>query len=151
MGVDLFNFCVLDGYADFMVVPCLLRFEDFAADGVMQLMIYWCCRFHDLSSILEPGRSVKTEKPAILDDAIRVLTQLRTESQELRETNEKMLEEIKCLKVGIFSLFGICLLLTEFSGLTLHHRLVNLRSRTRLRFDKRLTDIETCSIHHLSS
>lgn len=43
---------------------------------------------------------MKTEKPAILDDAIRVLTQLRAESQELKETNEKLLEEIKCLKVS---------------------------------------------------
>ncbi|KAK4745568.1 hypothetical protein SAY87_011880 [Trapa incisa] len=55
-------------------------------------------RFIDLSAVLEPGRSVKTEKPAILDDAIRVLTQLRAVSQELKETNEKLLEEIKCLK-----------------------------------------------------
>ncbi|KAJ1423974.1 Myc-type, basic helix-loop-helix [Sesbania bispinosa] len=55
-------------------------------------------RFCDLSSVLEPGRPVKTDKPAILDDAIRVLSQLRTEAQELKETNEKLLEEIKCLK-----------------------------------------------------
>lgn len=55
-------------------------------------------RFLDLSSVLEPGRSVKTEKPAILDDAIRVLTQLKAESEELKDTNEKLLEEIKCLK-----------------------------------------------------
>jgi cell division septum initiation protein DivIVA len=44
---------------------------------------------------------VRTDKPAILDDAIRVLNQLKTEAQELKETNEKLLEEIKCLKVGI--------------------------------------------------
>ncbi|XP_031392316.1 transcription factor bHLH104-like [Punica granatum] len=55
--------------------------------------------FLDLSAVLEPGRSCKTEKPAILDDAIRVLTQLKSESLELKETNEKLLEEIKCLKV----------------------------------------------------
>ncbi|KAF8014554.1 hypothetical protein BT93_H0390 [Corymbia citriodora subsp. variegata] len=55
-------------------------------------------RFLDLSSILEPGRSVKTEKPAILDDAIRVLTQLKAESEELKDTNQKLQEEIKCLK-----------------------------------------------------
>ncbi|XP_039017774.1 transcription factor bHLH104-like [Hibiscus syriacus] len=55
-------------------------------------------RFMDLSSILEPGRPARTEKSAILDDAIRVLTQLRTEAQELKETNEKLLEEIKSLK-----------------------------------------------------
>ncbi|GLT99383.1 hypothetical protein SLE2022_168230 [Rubroshorea leprosula] len=55
-------------------------------------------RFLDLSSILEPGRPVKTDKPAIIDDAIRVLTQLRNEAQELKETNEKLQEDIKVLK-----------------------------------------------------
>lgn len=55
-------------------------------------------RFLDLSCILEPGRPARTDKPAILDDAIRVLNQLRTESQELKETNEKLQEEIKSLK-----------------------------------------------------
>jgi FtsZ-binding cell division protein ZapB len=55
-------------------------------------------RFCDLSAVLEPGRPVRTDKPAILDDAIRVLNQLKTEAQELKETNEKLLEEIKCLK-----------------------------------------------------
>ncbi|KAF1896644.1 hypothetical protein Lal_00034343 [Lupinus albus] len=55
-------------------------------------------RFCDLSSVLETGRPVKTDKSAILDDTIRVLTQLKTEAQELKETNEKLLEEIQCLK-----------------------------------------------------
>ncbi|XP_037492246.1 transcription factor bHLH104 isoform X2 [Jatropha curcas] len=55
-------------------------------------------RFHDLSSVLEPGRPARTDKPAILDDAIRVLNQLKTEAQELKETNQKLLEEIKSLK-----------------------------------------------------
>ncbi|KAL2325882.1 hypothetical protein Fmac_024940 [Flemingia macrophylla] len=55
-------------------------------------------RFCDLSSVLEPGRPVRIDKPAILDDAIRVLSQLKTESEELKITNEKLLEEIKCLK-----------------------------------------------------
>lgn len=53
----------------------------------------------DLSSVLEPGRSPKTDKPAILDDAIRILNQLRDEAHKLEETNQKLLEEIKCLKV----------------------------------------------------
>ncbi|KAL6953976.1 hypothetical protein U1Q18_030236 [Sarracenia purpurea var. burkii] len=55
-------------------------------------------RFLDLSSILEHGRPPKTDKLAILGDAIRVLNQLRAESQEFKETNEKLLEEIKSLK-----------------------------------------------------
>lgn len=61
------------------------------------------CRFFDLSSVLELGKPAKIDKPAIIDDAIRVLTQLRNESQELKETNEKLLEEIKNLKVKYFS------------------------------------------------
>ena len=52
----------------------------------------------DLSAVLEPGRAAKTDKPAILDDAIRVLNLLKTEAQELRHTNEKLQEEIKTLK-----------------------------------------------------
>nr|BAJ40866.1 bHLH transcriptional factor [Coptis japonica] len=55
-------------------------------------------RFADLSSALEPGRPAKTDKSAILSDAIRVLNQLRTESQELKEANEKLQEDIKNLK-----------------------------------------------------
>ncbi|XP_038701678.1 transcription factor bHLH104-like isoform X2 [Tripterygium wilfordii] len=55
-------------------------------------------RFSELSSVLEPGRPAKTDKPTILDDAIRILNQLRTETQELKETNERLLEEIKNLK-----------------------------------------------------
>ncbi|OAY28078.1 transcription factor bHLH104 isoform X2 [Manihot esculenta] len=55
-------------------------------------------RFQDLSSVLEPGRPARIDKPAILDDAVRVLNQLKTEAQELKETNEKLQEEIKSLK-----------------------------------------------------
>ncbi|CAK9134599.1 unnamed protein product [Ilex paraguariensis] len=55
-------------------------------------------RFTELCSVLEPGRPAKTDKLAILGDAIRVLNQLRTESQEYKEKNEKLLEEIKTLK-----------------------------------------------------
>ncbi|GFY84956.1 basic helix-loop-helix (bHLH) DNA-binding superfamily protein [Actinidia rufa] len=47
---------------------------------------------------LEPGRPPKADKVAILGDAIRVLNQLRAESLEFRETNDKLLEEIKSLK-----------------------------------------------------
>jgi hypothetical protein len=61
-------------------------------------------KFMDLSSVLEPGRTPKTDKSAILDDAIRVVNQLRGEAHELQETNQKLLEEIKSLKVG----FSLC-------------------------------------------
>ncbi|KAJ8763296.1 hypothetical protein K2173_001434 [Erythroxylum novogranatense] len=55
-------------------------------------------RFLDLSAVLDPGRAAQKDKPAILDDAIRVLNQLKSEALELKELNEKLLEEIKCLK-----------------------------------------------------
>ncbi|KAL8515758.1 hypothetical protein ACS0TY_014445 [Phlomoides rotata] len=55
-------------------------------------------RFSELSSILEPGRPVKTDKFAILGDAIRHLNHLKTESQEYIETNKQLMEEIKILK-----------------------------------------------------
>lgn len=55
-------------------------------------------RFSDLCSVLEPGRPVKTDKMAILGDAIRVLNQLKTESEEYKEMNQKLMEEIKTLK-----------------------------------------------------
>lgn len=58
------------------------------------------CRFLDLSHALEPDRPAKTNKPAILDDAIRVLNQLKTEAEELKQTNEKLREEVECLKVS---------------------------------------------------
>lgn len=54
--------------------------------------------FSELHSVLEPGRPVKTDKVAILNDAIRVLNQLKSESKEYKDMNEKLLEEIKTLK-----------------------------------------------------
>lgn len=68
--------------------------------------MHYFCRFMDLCSVLEPGRPTKTDKPAILDDAIRVLNQLKNETQELKETNEKLLEEIKSLKVNFISFYA---------------------------------------------
>ncbi|KAL8145634.1 transcription factor ILR3-like isoform X2 [Apium graveolens] len=55
-------------------------------------------RFLELSSILEPGRPPKTDKAAILNDAVRMLTQLRSEANTLKESNEELQEKIKDLK-----------------------------------------------------
>ncbi|KAK3404563.1 hypothetical protein EUGRSUZ_K00871 [Eucalyptus grandis] len=55
-------------------------------------------RFLELGSILEPGRPPKTDKSAILSDAVRMVTQLRTEAQKLKESNEELQEKIKELK-----------------------------------------------------
>ncbi|XP_057546989.1 transcription factor bHLH104-like isoform X2 [Amaranthus tricolor] len=54
--------------------------------------------FLNLSSILEPGRAAKTDKLAILSDAIRVVKQLRIEAEEYKEENKKLQEEIESLK-----------------------------------------------------
>ncbi|KAK2984785.1 hypothetical protein RJ640_004610 [Escallonia rubra] len=55
-------------------------------------------RFIELGAILEPGRPLKTDKAAILVDAIRVVTQLRTEAQKLKESNSDLQAKIKELK-----------------------------------------------------
>ncbi|KAL6343574.1 hypothetical protein AAG906_024939 [Vitis piasezkii] len=54
-------------------------------------------RFLDLSSILEPGKSAKTDKLAILGDAIRVLNQLRNEAKDLEDAEKNELREEKLL------------------------------------------------------
>ncbi|KAK3028448.1 hypothetical protein RJ639_039040 [Escallonia herrerae] len=54
--------------------------------------------FLELCSILEPGRPPKTDKAAILNDAVRMVTQLRSEAQKLKESNEDFQEKIKELK-----------------------------------------------------
>jgi len=56
-------------------------------------------RFVELGSILEPGRPAKTDKTAILIDAVRMVTQLRGEAQKLKDTNQGLQEKIKDLKV----------------------------------------------------
>ncbi|KAM7492664.1 hypothetical protein LguiA_035585 [Lonicera macranthoides] len=55
-------------------------------------------KFIELGSILEPGRSPKTDKSAILVDAIRTVTQLRSEAQKLKDSNSSLHEKIKELK-----------------------------------------------------
>ncbi|CAH9103925.1 unnamed protein product [Cuscuta europaea] len=55
-------------------------------------------RFAELCSVLEPERPVKTDKVAILGDAVKVIRQLKTDSQEFSKVNEKLLEVIKSLK-----------------------------------------------------
>lgn len=56
-------------------------------------------RFVELGSILEPGRPPKTDKAAILTDAVRMVSQLRGEAQKLKDSNSNLQEKIKELKV----------------------------------------------------
>lgn len=54
-------------------------------------------RFMELSSILEP-ENPKTDKAAILSDAVRMVNLLRTEAQNLKGSNENLQEKINDLK-----------------------------------------------------
>lgn len=67
-------------------------------------------RFIELGSILEPGRPAKTDKAAILIDAVRMVTQLRGEAQKLKDSNTGLQEKIKELKVySVFIFLYFCL------------------------------------------
>lgn len=56
-------------------------------------------KFMELAALLEPGRPPKTDKSAILVDAVRMVTQLRGEAQKLKDSNLDLQEKIKELKV----------------------------------------------------
>ncbi|KAK4484415.1 hypothetical protein RD792_007002 [Penstemon davidsonii] len=55
-------------------------------------------KFVELGALLEPGRPPKTDKSAILVDAVRMVTQLRGEAQKLKDSNSNLQEKIKELK-----------------------------------------------------
>jgi len=48
---------------------------------------------------MNPGKQAKLDKANILNDATRMLAQLRGEAEKLKESNEKLRENIKDLKV----------------------------------------------------
>ncbi|GLU23545.1 hypothetical protein SLE2022_395430 [Rubroshorea leprosula] len=55
-------------------------------------------KFLELGSILEPGKPPKTDKVAVLIDAVRMVNQLRGEAQKLKDSNSSLQEKIKELK-----------------------------------------------------
>nr|ACN40301.1 unknown [Picea sitchensis] len=55
-------------------------------------------RFTELSILLEPGRPPKTDKSAILSDALSLVNQLREEAGKLKDSNEQLRQSIKELK-----------------------------------------------------
>ncbi|XP_062189892.1 transcription factor ILR3-like isoform X2 [Phragmites australis] len=55
-------------------------------------------RFLELGAILEPGKTPKMDRSAILNDAIRIVSELRSEAQNLKDSNESLQEKIKELK-----------------------------------------------------
>nr|UYI36892.1 transcription factor MYC2 [Allium sativum] len=54
-------------------------------------------KFVELGSVLEPGNP-KTDKAAILSDAVRLVSQLRSEAQKLKDSSDSLHEKIKELK-----------------------------------------------------
>lgn len=52
---------------------------------------------------MEPGRPPKTDKVAILSDAVRAVVQLRNEAERLKEMNDELQGKVKELKVIFFS------------------------------------------------
>ncbi|PWA97762.1 myc-type, basic helix-loop-helix (bHLH) domain-containing protein [Artemisia annua] len=65
---------------------------------------YFASRFVELGSTLEPDQSATTDRLAIIGDVIRVLNQLKSEFQECKEMNEKLLEEIKTFRAEMVEL-----------------------------------------------
>lgn len=49
-------------------------------------------RYTELAALIDPNKTPKTDRNLILDDAVRVITQLRVENNQLRQLN-KLLEE----------------------------------------------------------
>lgn len=50
------------------------------------------CRYTELAALIDPGKAPKTDRNLILEDAVRVIGQLRVENNQLRQLN-KLLEE----------------------------------------------------------
>lgn len=70
-------------------------------------LLFFCIylRFLELGSFIVAGNPPKLDKAAILlSDAARLLTQLRNEAKNLKESNETFQEKIKELKVHLISI-----------------------------------------------
>ena len=68
---------------------------------VSYFMVGLNSRFLELGAVLEPGRPPKSDKLAILSDAVRRVHQLRSEVEKLKESNEELQAKIKELKVKL--------------------------------------------------
>lgn len=87
----------------------ILRY--FSCCYLIKLGMIW--RFLELVSILDLGRLPKTDKGAILSDAVRILTQLRSESQRMKESIEDLQGKVKELKVRFWLLSATIKWLSE--------------------------------------
>lgn len=82
-----------------------------------------------MGSILEPGRPPRTDKCAILVDAVRMVTQLRGESQKLKDSNSNLQDKIKELKVNYTLLENTIVAAVPFSSSILPYTGELVRSR----------------------
>lgn len=60
-----------------------------------------------MGALLDPGKPPKMDKAAILSDAAHMVTQLRSDAQKLKESNESLHEKIKELKVAQLHFYSI--------------------------------------------
>jgi hypothetical protein len=64
---------------------------------------------------MNPGKQAKLDKANILSDAARMVAQLRGEAEKFKESNEKLRENIKDLKVSsLYSLSFLPMFLLDF-------------------------------------
>jgi hypothetical protein len=64
------------------VVGCLVYLE------VSVAVCAFSCSFAQLATLLDGGQPTRTDKNVIISDAVRVLTQLRAECNQLRQLNK---------------------------------------------------------------
>jgi len=76
---------------------------------------------------MNPGKQAKLDKANILSDAARMVAQLRGEAEKLKESNEKLRENIKDLKVSsLYSLSFLPMFLLDFRIFDALHMLLNV-------------------------
>lgn len=76
---------------------------------------------------MNPGKQAKLDKANILSDAARMVAQLRGEAEKLKESNEKLRENIKDLKVlSSYSLSFLQIFLLDFRVSDALHMLLNV-------------------------
>jgi cell division protein FtsB len=76
---------------------------------------------------MNPGKQAKLDKANILSDAARMVAQLRGEAEKLKESNEKLRENIKDLKVSSsYRLSFLQIFLLDFRVFDALHMLLNV-------------------------
>jgi len=75
---------------------------------------------------MNPGKQAKLDKANILSDAARMVAQLRGEAEKLKESNEKLRENIKDLKVSSSYSLSLEIFLLDFRIFDALHMLLNV-------------------------